>query len=149
MDAYGDAIPAAYRQADQILGEVMALLGPESHLVLVSDHGFQALRPGEGKAFFAPLTARLQERISAEVGPVDISRMGAKLNVGLVDDALEPAAAREYIESLLAADGRPFFRVDEVPGNERALGLTLTDEDLTEEKIAAGTVGGEPLADYV
>jgi hypothetical protein len=147
--AYGDAIPEAYRQADDILGELMALVGPETRVVLVSDHGFQSLQPGEGKSFFAPLTTRLQARMDASVGKVDVSKLGVKLNVGLVDEALTYEEAAAWLGSLLDEHGEPFFRVEPVPDNERAVGLTLADEDVTQARIDRGTVGGEPLADYV
>ncbi len=149
VERYGGAIPSAYRQADAILGEITGMLGEQARVLVVSDHGFQPLQAEGGKAFFAPLTERLQARMREAVGAVDISKLGIKLNVGLVDDALSYDAAAAWLEGLLDEDGEPFFRVEPVPDNPRAVGLTLVDEDVTAERIAGGTVGGEPLKLYV
>ena len=149
VERYGGAIPSAYRQADAILGEIVDMLGDRARVLVVSDHGFQPLRAEGGKAFFAPLTERLQARMREAVGPVDISKLGIKLNVGLVDDALSYDEAAAWLGGLLDEDGEPFFRVEPVPDNPRAVGLTLVDEDVTAERIAGGTVGGEPLKLYV
>jgi len=146
---YGDAIPEAYRQADAILGELMGMLSDDARVVVVSDHGFQALQIGSDKTFFAPLTERLQARMTEEVGEVDVSKLGVKLNVGLADDALDIDEVQVWIEALVDESGEPFFRVEPVPGSSRALGLTLVDEYVTAERIAAGTVGDEPLKQYV
>lgn len=149
VEKYGDAIPEAYRQADAILGEITELVGERTRVLVVSDHGFQPLKAEGGKAFFAPLTERLQARMRESVGQVDISKLGIKLNVGLVDEAVTYDEAAAWLGALLDEDGEPFFRVEPVPDNPRAVGLTLVDEDVTAERIAAGTVGGEPLKLYV
>lgn len=36
----GDLIPESYRYIDEILGEIVARVGPEANLVVLSDHGF-------------------------------------------------------------------------------------------------------------
>ena len=41
-----EAIPAVYRQMDDIVGEVMAALGPDDTLMLCADHGFTSYRRG-------------------------------------------------------------------------------------------------------
>lgn len=41
-----DAIPAAYRQMDKVVGEVRAALGPNDTLFLCADHGFTSYRRG-------------------------------------------------------------------------------------------------------
>lgn len=42
--ALSDAIPAIYRQVDQLIGEVRSRLRPDDVLVLCADHGFQSFR---------------------------------------------------------------------------------------------------------
>jgi len=147
--AFGDAVPDAYRQADAILGEIVAAVGDEARVFIVSDHGFQAFRPGLGRAAFTPGTERLRARMSEAVGEVDISKLGVKLNVGLVDDALDIERARAWLEGLTDSRDRPVFRVEDVPDNHRALGLTYADEAFDEDRLASDTVGGEPMADYI
>jgi predicted AlkP superfamily phosphohydrolase/phosphomutase len=44
--ALRDAIPAAYRQMDRVVGEVMAALRPGDVLMLCADHGFTSYRRG-------------------------------------------------------------------------------------------------------
>jgi len=43
---YGDAILRFYERMDEIVGEVVAKLGPETTLVVMSDHGFHNFRMG-------------------------------------------------------------------------------------------------------
>jgi predicted AlkP superfamily phosphohydrolase/phosphomutase len=43
---YGDAVLRVYERMDAIVGEVLAGLGPESVLLIVSDHGFHSYRRG-------------------------------------------------------------------------------------------------------
>ncbi len=148
--AWGDSIRDAYRLADQVLGELRHALPEGATLLVISDHGFKALRPGEGnKAYFAPLTSRLQERLAAQVGPVDVSKVGYKLAVMMTQDDAPLSALTDAVEALTDADGQPFYRWEDLPDSDRGVGLTLVDEDVTPARIAAGTVGGEPMASYV
>ncbi len=139
-------VEAAYRQADTILGDIRGQLGPDARLIVVSDHGFKAM-DGTGLAGqFAPLTERLRARLTAEVGPADVAKVGHKLSVGLADVADQPRAAA-WLAALVDAAGAPVYRVEDLgPGS---LGLTLADEQITAERLARDTVGGEPLTDYV
>src|SRR5450759_3186480 len=41
---YGDAIERVYRKCDDFLGEVMSRVGPDTPILIVSDHGFQSFR---------------------------------------------------------------------------------------------------------
>jgi predicted AlkP superfamily phosphohydrolase/phosphomutase len=43
---YGDAVLRVYERMDAIVGEVLARLGPETVLLIVSDHGFHSYRRG-------------------------------------------------------------------------------------------------------
>jgi arylsulfatase A-like enzyme len=150
VDEWGEAIRDAYRLADAILGELRHALPSGAKLLVISDHGFKALLPGQGnKAYFAPLTKRLQERLSAQVGPVQVSKVGYKLAVMLTEDDRPLKDLAAAVEGLLEQNGQPFYRWEELPDTGRGLGLTLVDEDVTAERIAAGTVLGEPMKDYV
>jgi hypothetical protein len=146
-DKGGDELLSAYRQADDILGEIRAHLSPDARLIVVSDHGFKAM-DGTGLAGqFAPLTERLQARLVASAGPLDVSRLGHKLTIGLHDEA-QRAAVTSAVNALADGQGQPFYRIDDVPG-ELTVGLTLADEQVTAERLKADTVGGEPIASYV
>src|SRR5256885_1407015 len=43
---FGDAVLRVYQRMDAIVGEVLARLGPEATLLVVSDHGFHSYRTG-------------------------------------------------------------------------------------------------------
>jgi predicted AlkP superfamily phosphohydrolase/phosphomutase/tetratricopeptide (TPR) repeat protein len=47
FDLYRDVVAAAYRLHDLMLGRLLQLAGPDTHVILVSDHGFHSdhLRP--------------------------------------------------------------------------------------------------------
>lgn len=144
----GQEVLTAYRQADAILGDLRALLGPEARIIVVSDHGFKAM-DGTGLAGqFAPLTERLRARLSAEAGEVDVTKVGHKLTVAVKTDA-----QKEQVRLLLAGwtdgAGDPFYKVEDMPETNLALALTLADEAITGERLASDTVGGEPIKDYV
>lgn len=145
----GDEVLAAYRQADHILGDIRGVLSPDTRVIVVSDHGFKAM-DGSGLAGqFAPLTERLKARISAAgIRGVDVSKVGHKLSVGFAD-----AGQRDQLKAFLAglsdASGKPFYKIEDIEGSATSEGLTLTDETITAERLAADTVGGEPIKDYV
>ncbi|MES2639777.1 MAG: alkaline phosphatase family protein [Myxococcota bacterium] len=141
-----EIVEAAYRQADEILGDIRAQLGPDARLIVVSDHGFKAM-DGTGLAGqFAPLTERLRARFSAEIAVADVTKVGHKLTVGLEDPAQQTRAVA-WLSALRDAAGEPFYRVEDLGGG--AIGLTLADEQITAERLARDTVGGEPVTDYV
>lgn len=45
---YGDAVVRAYRHADVLLGELLDTLDPNDVVLVVSDHGFDAVAPSDG-----------------------------------------------------------------------------------------------------
>ncbi len=147
-EAGGPELRAAYRQADALLGELADRIGPHGRILVVSDHGFAAVDAAGSAGQFLPLTERLRERISAEVTPVDVTRLGHKLVVG-AGDSERAATVRAWLASLVDAAGNPFYQVVNFPGDEGSLALTLTDEALSVERLATETVGGEPIATYV
>lgn len=149
---WSSAVEDAYLQADAVLGEILENVSEDTAVLVVSDHGFRSASAADAGRYFAPLTERLRARISAEVGPVDISRLGHKLTVGLLAD--DPVAQRAALETWLAAltqgsTGAPVYRWEPLPDTERAIGLTLRDEMIDDDQLSGDTVGGEPLSDYV
>lgn len=142
---------AAYRQADAILASLRGMLGPDARLIVVSDHGFKAM-DGTGLAGqFAPLTEALRARLDAllpAAAPFDVMKVGHKMTVGFADPSMRDAV-RTALGSLVDAKGEPFYRVEDIEGSAGSLGLTLADEQITAERLAADTVGGEPIARYV
>ncbi len=144
----GDELRAAYRQADAILAEFRARLSPDARLLIFSDHGFKAMDAGGQAGQFAPATARLKARMSAAVGPVDVSRVGAKLSVGLQSEA-QRAQALLWLAQLTDSTGQPFFLTADTPDSRLSLALTLRDEHITPARMQTDTVGGEAVTDYV
>ncbi len=147
-EAGGTELRAAYAQADDLLGELADRLGPHGRLLVVSDHGFAAVDAAGTAGQFLPLTERLRERVSAAVMPVDVTRLGHKLVVG-VGSAEGAAAVRTWLTSLVNAAGTPFYQVASFPDDEGSVALTLTDEALSRERLGSETVGGEPIERYV
>jgi len=139
----------AYWQADSILAELLDLLPHDSTVVVVSDHGFTSLSDGDANPYKQPLTRRLQLRLSAELGPVEVVRIGAQLAVTLTEDRQQPGDLTAVLERLTDDTGEPFYRWETQPGTGRALGLVIRRDRLREADIDRGRVGGEPMADYV
>ncbi len=46
IEKYKDTILEMYRRADDMVGRIMAQLGPEEHFMVISDHGFESFRRG-------------------------------------------------------------------------------------------------------
>ena len=149
---WAGALAEAYAQADAVLGEVMADLGPLASVVVLSDHGFRAIEAADAGGQFAPRTERLRARLIAAAGQVDVAKVGHKVAVTLLEE--DAAAQRARVEAALGelvqgSTGEPFYRWESMPGTERAIGLTLRDEKVTADRLETDTVGGEPLSDYV
>ncbi len=143
--AYGDSLTDAYRQADSILGEVLERLGPETTVVILSDHGFKAM-PDE-QLQLVPLTDRLKARLDAELGPVQVSRLGIRLSVTAEQASLSDL--ERQLALLIDDAGLPLYTWELLPGSSDTLGLVLADESPDPERVARGRAGGEPLSDYV
>ncbi|MCP4806597.1 MAG: hypothetical protein GY913_29445 [Proteobacteria bacterium] len=138
-----DPLSTAYRQADGIVGELLSYTDEDTTVLIVSDHGFQAL--DADKLFVAPKTERLMERLGERLGRVQVSRLGIKLTVTAEEASLE---ALEDELALLTVDGVPLYAWTPIPDSPATLGLTLTNEQVTAEELAGSTDDGEPLADY-
>jgi hypothetical protein len=144
---FGGAVDRAYIQADRVLGELRAHVHPEARVVVISDHGQQAIEGGGHS--LAPRTERLQARIRAEVGPVEVSRLGHKLVLHL-GEGLPREALQAWLADLrLAESGEALYRLEEVPGQPEQLGLALRAEHLSLEMLEGGRLGEEPLRLYL
>lgn len=147
---FGEVIPEAYEQADEVLGELMEAVGEQATVVLLSDHGFQALQSEtSNKSYFSPKTTRLQMRLQSEVGPVDVFRLGQKLTVALLGDAQNVEELKAALLALTDETGAPFYTLETVPDSPRSVGLKLANEKVTQERIETGRVGDEPMSAYV
>ena len=152
VERWGDSIEQAYVQADGVLAELLALLPEDARVVVVSDHGFEALSGDDSGLFFAPRTERLRELLEERVQGVETVKLGHKVVVTATGDdpAMELERIRGMLEGLVqASTGEPFYRLEPVSDDARSLGLTLRDESVTPQRLASDTVSGEPLADYV
>jgi arylsulfatase A-like enzyme len=152
VERWGDSLERAYRQADQVLAELLALLPPEASVVVLSDHGFQALQSEDSGLFFAPRTERLKALIEERVPEVEVAKLGHKVVV--TPTGADPQLDRERIVGLLeglvqASTGEPFYRWEAVTDDPRSIGLTLRDERVTRQRLAEDTVAGEALGEFV
>ena len=149
---WGEAVNDTYRQADAVLAELLREVGPNARVVVLSDHGHHALEGASLGHMLSPRTERLSARLDAEVGPVDISRLGHKLVVSLEgpDPAVQRAALLTWLQQLrVDRTGSPLFIAEEGPGQERTVGLAVVEEGLSPAALQTDTVGGQPLTDYL
>ncbi len=142
----------AYQLSDEVLGELRREVGPQATVMVVSDHGFRAARPEDREHRRQPTTSALEARVQAEVGPVEVARVGHKLALTWLGD--DPQAGRAALITWLkgfVVDGsqRPLFRWEAIPERDRALGLTLADDAFDSSSMEDTTVQGAPLLDYV
>ncbi len=150
--AWSEAVPDAYRQADAVLGEILENVTDETAVMIVSDHGFRSRSADDAGRYFSPLTERIRDRIIEDIGAVDVARLGHKITVSLLEE--DAAAQKVALEAWLAeltqaSTGESFYRWEDLPDSERAIGLTLRDELLEDEQLETDTVRGEPITDYV
>ncbi len=152
VQRWGDSLERAYEQADAVLAELLDQLPADARVVVLSDHGFQALLSDDSGMFFAPRTERLRMLLEERVGAVEVAKLGHKIVVTPTGD--DPELARERIQTVLegmvqASTGQPFYRWEAVADDPRSVGLTLRDESVTKQRLETDTVAGEPLADFV
>lgn len=149
---WGGTLLDTYAQADRVLGDLMAAVGPQARVVVLSDHGFTAFDAGQGDAgrFWEPRTEALRSLLEADLGAVEVARMGHKLVVTPTGPEGSVQALQAALERLtLASTGQPFYRWEPVEGDAGSLGLTLRDESVTPEKVASDKVGDRPLGEFV
>ncbi len=141
-----------YALSDDVLGEAIAAAGPDATVMVISDHGFRSAAPEDRQKRSRATTEGLRLRLTAEVGPVDVARVGHKLTVSALTE--EPGkgqeALRGWLQGLMVdSTGLPLYQVDDVPDQPYALGLTLRDEAFDPTKLDQFTVGGQALSDFV
>lgn len=149
---WGRAIDDTYRQADAVLGELREELGPQARIVVLSDHGHQAVQGASQGHLLSPLTERLSARLGAEVGPVEVSRLGHKLVIALrgPDPAAERSAVLAWLDGLrVERTGQPLFRPEEGPAAAGTLGLAVVEDGLSPQQLSGDRVGSEPLSAYL
>lgn len=150
VEKYGEVVREAYENADEVLGEFLARVPAEAIVVVLSDHGFKALKQGSAaKSFFSPKTERLQARLTQEVGPVDVFRVGQRLTVALRDSETSIEELFKAVDSLKDETGAPFFVAEQMPDAPRSVGLSVANEVVDAARIESGKVGGEPLGAYL
>lgn len=146
QELYGESVRDAYRQADLILGQVLERVGPDTTVVILSDHGF---RPMPDSALqLVPLTDRLQARLSERLGvPVQISRLGIRLT--LTAEGADLSDVERELAQLIDHRGLPLYEWELMPTSEDTLGLSLRDETPDPARLEQTLVDGERMADYV
>jgi hypothetical protein len=154
---YGEAVRDAYRQSDAFLATFLRLVPEGGRVVVVSDHGFQALDERTG-ALASPKTGHLEQRLNAEVGPIQIARVGTKIT--LVPDCADGAPpecapdlrarALTWVEGRIQkSTGETLYKWEPVPDDPNALAIKLRQEHLPESLLTTDTVDGEPLSEWV
>jgi hypothetical protein len=123
---YGEVVRDAYRQADIILAELQRKLAADTRLVIVSDHGFEALQGDGGRV--VPRTEPLQAWLDGRSVDATVLRQGAKLRVHAAEGSLDEALA-EFVEAHRLGTGAAVFRVEPIPGAPQARGVAVTDHE--------------------
>jgi predicted AlkP superfamily phosphohydrolase/phosphomutase len=132
--ALSEAVPAAYRQVDRLVGEIVDRhLRPEDTLILCADHGFQSFRRGlnlnnwlaeHGYLQTVELRSRSQGQFlqfidwsrtrayAVGLGMIFVNQRGRERD-GIVDPADASALLEEITRDLLATrdGGKPVVRV--------------------------------------
>ena len=140
-----DAIPATYRQADSILGEIRKRLPPDAHLILLSDHGMCAAGGSGGVAVYGLRGGVVDTSLKERGARVDVAQVGMKVTVAVADDSPVDAAAVQSLFPDFRFDGGPLFEVEVLSAG--VFGLTLAPEgDLQARSGEPVTVpGGETV----
>ena len=137
--AFGQAIPDAYRQADQIIAELRRLLPDNGRMVVLSDHGFKAMDGTDGPLL--PRTGALTDRLKAQFKGVEVVRVGTKV-LAVVDPAEQDQLYWWFVAQQLDGTDIPLYRAEVV--DERTVAVSLAIDELDEGL----TVAGMGLASY-
>lgn len=134
-DARSRAIPGAYEMFDAWVGMLMEGLPEDATLLIVSDHGFRGIKPGEDlRVDLNLLLRKLGQQTLTAAGDPDWTRTsafaledGGSERRGLflnikgreVEGSLDPASANALVvdlaaslEAIVGADGTKLFRVE-------------------------------------
>jgi len=165
-----ERIAAAYEAADDAVGALRGVIGPEATVIVLSDHGFHAMAREELRVLL-DLDAVLAELglLERAGGGVDMARsllytyaspshlMAKKLRFclagrepgGTVDDG-ERLEVRARLETALGrvtwASGSPAFRLRDPTAKERRSGADLMVDVLETGAAAPLLADGRPLA---
>ena len=111
----GTIVEAAYRLADRVVGELVNEMGPNAHVMVISDHGFRPTQSQDSAHGVVPSIGRFREDLEAVVGPVEVVRIGRKL---VVTPSGDPGGT--VVDELAGLwrlqDGTPLYRVDSLEG---------------------------------
>jgi arylsulfatase A-like enzyme len=135
-----------------VLGEAVAAAGEGATVLVLSDHGFRAAAPEDRVKRRRATTEGLRALLEAEVGPVDVARVGHKVTVSTLmeDPAAGVVALRAWLQAFrVEKTGLPLYRAEPVPGQPYALGLTLRADAFVPAELKTLTVQGHPLGDFV
>ena len=133
-----DVIPATYRQADGILGELRARLPGTAHILLLSDHGMTAAGSEGGVAVYGLRAGEVDRVLKASGASVDVAQVGMKATVAVGDDsAVADGEVRSQLRRFTIAGQSLFVIEDLSPG---VFGLTLALEGDVKARAA------EPVA---
>lgn len=143
----GSAVADTYRDADDVLGDLLRRLPASTTLVVLSDHGSGMVSSG-GTRYFRLRTDTVEELLAERVGPADVARVGAKLTVVPRDPARRDAMVG-VLEGLVDSRGVPFLRTEPVHDLPHGIGVTAQWLHMTEAGMAEHTVDGRPMSDFV
>jgi predicted AlkP superfamily phosphohydrolase/phosphomutase len=125
--ALSGVIASTLRALDGALGEIQEALGPEDHLIVVSDHGFQASDAARN-VWVTDVPAWLRV---AEVAPEregfrvagGFGRFVVRVPPGPFEER-EPALERAlaFVHSARTREGEPLFQIDVLDGAPRPVG---------------------------
>ena len=146
-----DAIPATYRQADDLLAELRRRLPDDVLLAVLSDHGMCAAGSEGGVAVYGIRAGEVAGTLEAAGADVDVSQVGMKVTVAVGDGGGLPAEdVREMLGRFVLGD-RPLFRIEDVAAG--VFGLTLAPEgdvrSRSEESVTLPDGSGVPLESFL
>jgi predicted AlkP superfamily phosphohydrolase/phosphomutase len=125
IERYGDIIPAVYREADRVVGQLLTLLDDNGLLVVVSDHGFQSVESSEQK--YELRFATLVNLLSLKRGVIP-ARLGNDYVLRFQDEDSARDAASLLRDIRLESSGQQLFVV-RIKG--RYLSCLLSDPSLS------------------
>ncbi len=121
-----DALPSAYRQADEILEELRRRLPDDALLIVLSDHGMTAAGGTGGVAVFGLRAGEVDGALSEAGASVDVSQVGMKVTVAVAQGSVVPAQEVEALLGRFRLGRERLFEVETLsPG---VFGLTLAPE---------------------
>ncbi len=116
---YGQKVYNAYRNADCIIQNILDAVGPDTLVVIASDHGFKGVE--KSSSWFDLMTVRAQKLVALDPkGDLYISIIIPTVHVRVRNDTLEKSSYyKSFLESIeIREDKKPLFVVNEIePGD--------------------------------